>query len=71
MIRENIVQEEPIMKKVFELEPSAGGCDWEQCQYMILTGAIAFSFAIAFFTIAIPILSYLYVTQLFHVQNHL
>ena len=59
------------MKKVFELEPSAGGCDWEQCQYMILTGTIAFSFAIAFFTIAIPILSYLYLRQLFHVQNKL
>ena len=71
IIRENVIKDEPIMATVFVLEPSAGGCDWEQCKYMILTGGIAFLVAIAFFTIMIPTLSYLYTRQLFRVQHQL
>ena len=71
IIRENVVKNDPIMAIVFVLEPSAGGCDWEQCKYMLLTGNIAFIFALAFFTIMSPTLSYLYIRQFFRVQNQL
>jgi len=71
IIRENVIKDEPIMATVFVLEPSAGGCDWKQCKYMILVGSIVVIFAIAFFTIMIPTLSYLYTRQLFRVQHQL
>ena len=71
IIRENVIKDEPIMATVFVLEPSAGGCDWEQCKYLVLAGAITVIFALAFFTIMIPTLSYLYIRQLFRVQNQL
>jgi hypothetical protein len=69
IIRENVIKIEPIMEILFVLEPSSGGCDWEQCKYIILTGAIMFLFALLFFSILIPILFYLYFRQVFHVQS--
>jgi hypothetical protein len=69
IIRENVIKDEPIMETVFELEPSGGGCDWQECKYLILAGAISFIFALTFFTVFIPTLFYFYYRQLFRIQN--
>lgn len=63
-IRANIIIDEPIMTEVFQLEPSSGGCDWDQCHILILSGIIIYASLTVIFIIAIPALLYNYIKEI-------